>query len=211
MERPHPYARVLIGTDGSLTAHQAALRGYSFARDLGAGVALVYVGDGMIGDIVLRDTASRLGWEGIDRLVAKGNPAVQISRLAADGNHDLIVVGNKGMTGSRRYLQRAVSNRIAHEATVDVLIAKTVGRPLFDLRPGDGAIVEIKDEKVAAYIADDGTLYTLSARCQHMGCTVGWNSQARTWDCPCHGSRYDFKGAVINGPATRPLPPVEVS
>jgi nucleotide-binding universal stress UspA family protein/nitrite reductase/ring-hydroxylating ferredoxin subunit len=209
-KRPRPYARVLIATDGSLTAHQAAGRGYSLARALEAGVALVYVGDVMIGDIVLRDTASRLGGEGIDRVVTKGNPAVQISRLAAAGNHDLIVVGNKGMTGSRRYLQRVVPNRIAHEAPVDVLISKTVGRSLFDLRPGEGAVVEIDGERVAAYVADDRSLYTVSARCQHLGCTVGWNSRARTWDCPCHGSRYDFKGGVINGPTTRPLPPVEV-
>ena len=209
--RPPPYAKVLIATDGSLTAHQAAGRGHNLARALEAGVTLVYVGDEVIGDIVLRDTASRLGGEPLERLVTKGNPGVQISRLAGSGGHDLIVVGNKGMTGSRRYIRRVVPNRIAHEAPVDVLISKTVGRSLFDLRPGEGAVVEIEGEKVAAYVADDGTTHTVSARCQHLGCTVGWNSRARTWDCPCHGSRYDFKGGVINGPTTRPLPPVEVT
>ena len=210
-KRPLPYGKVLIATDGSLTAHQAAGRGYNLARALGAGVALVYVGDAMIGDIVLRDTASRLGGDDIGRLVTKGNPAVQISRLAASGGQELIVVGNKGMTGSRRYLQRSVPNRIAHEAPVDVLISKTVGRSLFDLRPGEGAIVEIDGEKVAAFVDDDKTLYTVSARCQHLGCTVAWNGRGRTWDCPCHGSRYDSKGAVLNGPTTKPLPPVEVT
>jgi nucleotide-binding universal stress UspA family protein/nitrite reductase/ring-hydroxylating ferredoxin subunit len=209
--RRDPYAKVLIATDGSLTAHQAAGRGYNLARALGAGITLAYVGDEIIGDIVLRDTASRLGTGPIDLLMTKGNPGVQISRLAGSGGHDLIVVGNKGMTGSRRYLRRVVPNRIAHEAPVDVLISKTVGRSLFGLRPGEGAVVEIEGEKVAAYVADDGTSYTVSARCQHLGCTVGWNSRARTWDCPCHGSRYDFKGGVINGPTTKPLPPVEVT
>jgi nucleotide-binding universal stress UspA family protein/nitrite reductase/ring-hydroxylating ferredoxin subunit len=207
---PRPYTKVLIATDGSLTAHQAARRGYNLARALEARVTLVYVGDEMIGDIVLRDTASRLE-EPIDRLVTKGNPAVRISRLAGSGGHDLIVVGNKGMTGSSRYLRRVVPNRIAHEAPVDVLISKTVGRSLFDLRPGEGAVVDFEGEKVAAFVADDGTSYTVSARCQHLGCTVGWNSRARTWDCPCHGSRYDFKGGVINGPTTKPLPPIEVT
>jgi nucleotide-binding universal stress UspA family protein/nitrite reductase/ring-hydroxylating ferredoxin subunit len=209
--RPSPYASVLIATDGSLTAHQAAERGYNLARALEARVTLVYVGDEMIGDIVLRDTASRLGGEPLDQLVTKGNPGVQISRLAGSGGNDLIVVGNKGMTGSRRYIRKVVPNRIAHEAPVDVLISKTVGRSLFDLRPGEGAVVEIEGERVAAYVADDGTSYTVSARCQHLGCTVGWNSRARTWDCPCHGSRYDFKGGVINGPTTKPLPPVAVT
>ena len=208
--RPPPYARVLIATDGSPTAHQAAGRGYNLARALEATVTLVYVGDEIIGDIVLRDTASRLGGLPLGQLVTKGNPGVQIPRLAESGGHDLIVVGNKGMTGSRRYLRKVVPNRIAHEAPVDVLISKTVGRSLFDLRPGEGAVVEIEGEKVAAYVADDGISYTVSARCQHLGCTVGWNSRARTWDCPCHGSRYDFTGRVINGPTTKPLPPVEM-
>jgi nucleotide-binding universal stress UspA family protein/nitrite reductase/ring-hydroxylating ferredoxin subunit len=209
--RPDVYSKILIATDGSLTAHQAAARGYNLATALAAEVALVYVGDAIIGDIVLRDTASRLGSGDIGRVVTKGNPAVRVSRVAATGGHDLVVVGNRGMTGSRRYIQRSVPNRVAHEAPVDVLIAKTVGRSLFDLRPGEGAIVEIEGEKVAAFVDDDTTLYTVSARCQHLGCTVGWNGRARTWDCPCHGSRYDFKGAVLNGPTTKPLPPVEVT
>jgi nucleotide-binding universal stress UspA family protein/nitrite reductase/ring-hydroxylating ferredoxin subunit len=205
--RQHTYGKVLIATDGSLTAHQAARHGHALAKSLGADVALIYVGDALIGDIVLRDTAARLGGE-IERIVAKGKPAGQISRFARD--HDLVVVGNKGMTGSRRYIQRVVPSRVAYEARSDVLIAKTVGRSFFDLRRGEGAVVEVEGEKVAAYLHDDGTTYMLSARCQHMGCILGWNSRARTWDCPCHGSRYDYAGAIINGPTTKPLPPVQV-
>lgn len=208
--QPAKYGKVLIGVDGSITANQAAARGHQLAAALGAQVSLIYVGDELIGDIVLRDTASRLG-DNVGRLVAKGNPAVQICRTARTGQHDLIVVGNKGMVGSQRYLRKVVPNRVAHEAPVDVLIAKTVGRSLFDLKPGEGGVVDVDGEKVAAFVDDDGTRYTVSARCQHLGCTVGWNGRARTWDCPCHGSRYDFKGGVINGPTTRPLPPVDVS
>jgi nucleotide-binding universal stress UspA family protein/nitrite reductase/ring-hydroxylating ferredoxin subunit len=204
--RSDTYGRVLIATDGSLTAHQAARHGHALAQGLGATVALIYVGDELIGDIVLRDTAARLGDDEIERIVVKGKPVAQISRFARD--HDLVVVGNKGMTGSRRYIQRVVPHRVAHEATSDVLIAKTVGRSLFDLRPGEGAVVEVEGERVAAYVHDDGTTYMMSARCQHMGCTVGWNSRALTWDCPCHGSRYDYTGAIINGPTTKPLSPV---
>ena len=205
--REHAYRRALLATDGSLTAHQAARHGDALAQDLGAEVALIYVGDELIGDIVLRDTASRLDRDGIERIVINGNPAVQISKHAVD--YDLVVVGNKGMTGSRRYIQRAVPSRVAHEAGSDVLIVRTVSRSFFDLRPGEGAVVEVDGEKVAAYLHDDGTTYTLSARCQHMGCIVDWNSRARTWDCPCHGSRYEYSGAIINGPTTKPLPPVQ--
>ena len=205
--REHAYRRALLATDGSLTAHQAARHGDALAQDLGAEVALIYVGDELIGDIVLRDTASRLDRDGIERIVINGNPAVQISKHAVD--YDLVVVGNKGMTGSRRYIQRAVPSRVAHEAGSDVLIVRTVSRSFFDLRPGEGAVVEVDGEKVAAYLHDDGTTFALSARCQHMGCIVDWNSRARTWDCPCHGSRYEYSGAIITGPTTKPLPPVQ--
>jgi nucleotide-binding universal stress UspA family protein/nitrite reductase/ring-hydroxylating ferredoxin subunit len=201
------YQKILLATDGSLTAHQATRHGHALAQTLRAEVALIYVGDELIGDIVVRDTAARLGDDDLRRIVTKGNPAAQISRFAED--HDLVVVGNKGMTSSRRYLRRVVPQRVAQESPSDVLIAKTVGRSFFDLRPGEGAVVEVDGEKVAAYLDDDGTTYMLSARCQHMGCTVGWNSRALTWDCPCHGSRYDYTGAIVNGPTTKPLPPVE--
>ena len=204
----HTYKRFLLAIDGSLTAHQATRHGHALAQDLGAEIALIYVGDELIGDIVLRDTAARLGGEGMERIVVKGNPAAQISKFASD--HDLVVVGNKGMTGSLRYIQRVVPNRVAHEAPSDVLIAKTVSRSFFDLRPGEGAVVELDGEKVAAFLHEDGTTFALSARCQHMGCIVDWNSRAKTWDCPCHGSRYEYTGAIINGPTTKPLPPVEV-
>ena len=200
----HTYRRALFATDGSLTAYQATRHGDALAQALGAEVALIYVGDELIGDIVLRDTAARLDRDGIQRIVVKGNPSVQISRHA--GDFDLVVVGNKGMTGSRRYIQRAVPSRVAHEATSDVLIVRTVSRSFFDLRLGEGAVVEVDGEKVAAYLHDDGTTYSLSARCQHMGCLVEWNSRARTWDCPCHGSRYEYNGAILNGPTTKPLP-----
>ncbi len=207
---PLPYSSVLIGVDGSFTANQAAARGADLAAALGARTTLIYVGDPLIGDIVLRDTAARLGTGDVGREVRRGNPAAAIGREATAGGHDLIVIGNKGMVGTARYLRRVVPNQLAHEAPVDTLISKTVGRSLYALRPGEGAVVEVDGEKVAAFIDTDGTRYTLSARCQHLGCTVGWNSRALTWDCPCHGSRYDHTGAVLNGPTTKPLPRIDL-
>ena len=70
---------------------------------------------------------------------------------------------------------------------------------------GQGAIVKVEGDKVAAFKDDEGVLHMLSARCTHMGCTVGWNSDDRTWDCPCHGSRYNASGEVIRGPAVKGL------
>ena len=52
---------------------------------------------------------------------------------------------------------------------------------------------------------ESGKVHAVSAVCTHMGCIVGWNETDRTWDCPCHGSRFDLDGSVIEGPAVRDL------
>jgi Rieske Fe-S protein len=74
---------------------------------------------------------------------------------------------------------------------------------------GQGKIVERHGAKVAAYRDLDGVVSLRSANCTHMGCVVGWNTAERTWDCPCHGSRFKPSGEVISGPAEAPLPAVE--
>jgi glycine/D-amino acid oxidase-like deaminating enzyme/nitrite reductase/ring-hydroxylating ferredoxin subunit len=78
------------------------------------------------------------------------------------------------------------------------------------LAPGEGGIVKADGKTVGAYRAPDGTVHAVSVDCTHMGCTVKWNSAERSWDCPCHGSRFDCDGAVLDGPAVRPLSQVEV-
>jgi glycine/D-amino acid oxidase-like deaminating enzyme/nitrite reductase/ring-hydroxylating ferredoxin subunit len=74
-----------------------------------------------------------------------------------------------------------------------------------DIPPDAGAVLKEGLSPVAAYREPDGTLHKLSAVCVHLGCVVRWNAAERTWDCPCHGSRYDRFGTVINGPANRNL------
>ena len=81
---------------------------------------------------------------------------------------------------------------------------------LNDVRPGEGAVIKLNGRDVAAYRTEDGTVSAVSARCTHMGCIVGFNPAERTWDCPCHGSRYDTDGRVIEGPATRRLRRVDI-
>lgn len=70
--------------------------------------------------------------------------------------------------------------------------------------------MDIGGEKLAVYRDERGEARAVSAKCTHMGCTVGWNPAEATWDCPCHGSRYSPDGRVINGPATKPLPPIAI-
>jgi Rieske Fe-S protein len=103
-----------------------------------------------------------------------------------------------------------VPNRVAHLASTDVLVAKTVDRTLDEIAPGHGAISDVAGRRLSVYRDDDGQLVAVSPRCTHMGCTVDWNDSERTWDCPCHGSRYDVRGQVVRGPAAKPLDPEEL-
>lgn len=72
---------------------------------------------------------------------------------------------------------------------------------------GGGAIIRSGFSKLAAYRDDTGQLHLMSATCPHLGCIVSWNSAETTWDCPCHGSRFDCRGHVIQGPALSDLEP----
>jgi Rieske Fe-S protein len=76
------------------------------------------------------------------------------------------------------------------------------------LAPGEGGIVDVDGRKVAACRDEDGTLHAVQASCTHLGCTVGWNAAERSWDCPCHGSRFTADGRMLDGPAVRDLEPV---
>ena len=62
-----------------------------------------------------------------------------------------------------------------------------------------------RGEKVAAYRDEHGTLFGVSPTCSHMGCQVNWNRAERSWDCPCHGSRFAPDGTVLEGPAVHRL------
>jgi glycine/D-amino acid oxidase-like deaminating enzyme/nitrite reductase/ring-hydroxylating ferredoxin subunit len=97
-------------------------------------------------------------------------------------------------------------------AGVDYIKEMTMGR-LFkratvseeDVEVDEGAVIEIDGKKVALYKDKDGTEPKLSAVCTHAGCIVDWNSAEKTWDCPCHGSRFSKNGEVLRGPARKSL------
>lgn len=72
-----------------------------------------------------------------------------------------------------------------------------------DIKPGDGKVLE--DKRIALYRDTQGTLHAFSSICTHEECGVEWNGGDKTWDCPCHGSRFTADGHVINGPAVEPL------
>ena len=91
----------------------------------------------------------------------------------------------------------------AHLAGERLLRSRVV--PIEDIRPGDAGVIDHAGEQLAVRKARDGTVTAHSAICTHLGCVVGWNATDRTWDCSCHGSRFDGDGVVLSGPAVRPL------
>lgn len=74
-------------------------------------------------------------------------------------------------------------------------------RELEEIKAGEGKTLEVNDEKVAAYRDEKGELHVVSAKCTHMGCIVHFNNAEKSWDCPCHGSRFGIDGTVLEGPA----------
>lgn len=85
------------------------------------------------------------------------------------------------------------------------MLTKPKAMALRNIKRGEGQVVLLDGEKVAAFRNEKGKLTTKSAICPHMGCVVRWNGTEKTWDCPCHGSRFQSTGEVMAGPAETDL------
>jgi len=110
----------------------------------------------------------------------------------------------------RKALRRGVWEYIKENADYPYYMmrdrfAGAEGRSLRSVKRGQGKVIEYRGAKTAAYRDPSGALTLRSAVCTHMGCPVAWNEAERTWDCPCHGSRFTPKGDVVSGPAETPL------
>lgn len=72
---------------------------------------------------------------------------------------------------------------------------------LEQIKPGDAGIVEMDGEKIGVYKDGEGQIFSVSVKCPHLGCQLVWNPDEKSWDCPCHGSRFDYQGRLLDGPA----------
>ena len=79
-----------------------------------------------------------------------------------------------------------------------------------DIKEETGKIIEIRGEKVGVYKDIDGKIFAVKPVCTHLECILNWNDADKTWDCPCHGSRFDYKGRNINNPAIKDLEKIEI-
>jgi Rieske Fe-S protein len=109
---------------------------------------------------------------------------------------------------SRFDLTASIKNMVVENANVAVNLVKGKIEPLpedIDLVPGEGKVIDHDGRRAGVYKDEEGHLHIVDTTCTHMGCELNWNSAEKSWDCPCHGSRFTVDGAVIEGPAVRPL------
>lgn len=79
-----------------------------------------------------------------------------------------------------------------------------------NLSPESGGVVEYKNKKLGIYKRGDGKLFAVEPYCTHLGCELTWNNLEKTWDCPCHGSRFDYMGNIINEPTKKELKSIDL-
>jgi len=127
-----------------------------------------------------------------DAIAGRENPYASLydsTRMLPTVTRDLVTSGAK-MAG--RFVGDRIKARREHE-------------PAADLEPGQGRIGRVDGVTVAVSRGHDGVVRTVKATCTHLGCIVGFNDAEQTWDCPCHASRFDLDGNVLDGPAKTPL------
>ncbi len=101
---------------------------------------------------------------------------------------------------------KEVTNMV--KESVNSLVVKKLEVPQEEakqIQNGEGKIVEVNGQKIGVYKNEDGEIYKVNPVCKHLGCELSWNNLDKTWDCPCHGSRYDYKGNLIYGPSVKSL------
>ena len=74
-----------------------------------------------------------------------------------------------------------------------------------ELKPTEGKVFNYEENKFGVYKDEKNKLHIVNPKCSHLGCIINWNNDEKSWDCPCHGSRFDVYGNVLNGPANKPL------
>jgi glycine/D-amino acid oxidase-like deaminating enzyme/nitrite reductase/ring-hydroxylating ferredoxin subunit len=125
---------------------------------------------------------------------------------------DLIIKGESPWqevySPSRKTIVSSAKNFIVENLNVAQQLIGGKLDPLPDnveIKPGEGKVIEANGQRTGAYRDEQGTLHLVNITCTHMGCELNWNSAEKSWDCPCHGSRFTYEGDIIEGPAVKPL------
>ncbi|MEX2584250.1 MAG: FAD-dependent oxidoreductase [Gemmatimonadota bacterium] len=133
---------------------------------------------------------------------------ILISDLIAGRDNHWLRLYDPGRSGLAAPGEMAIENLNTVSQYRD-LVLRSDADSVDEIAPGAGAVVRRGLKPVAVYRDAKGALHERSALCTHMQCVVRWNTRERSWDCPCHGSRFSPSGDVLTGPANHPLQPVE--
>jgi glycine/D-amino acid oxidase-like deaminating enzyme/nitrite reductase/ring-hydroxylating ferredoxin subunit len=141
-----------------------------------------------------------------------GKWGLSLGTLAGMMISDIIV------NGSSKYEELYSPNRVNILSSAKTFVKEVAGQAkelisskfkhadyTLDLEPGGASIINFDGKKVGAYVDEDNVLTILDITCTHLGCTLGWNSAEKTWDCPCHGGRFSPDGTLLEGPPKNPL------
>lgn len=136
--------------------------------------------------------------------------AAMLADLVIGNQNPFVEAFSAGRIGDLEAVSKLVKDNVEMAAG---LVADRVGRLVVpsveDLQRGEGRIVDVNGRTAAAYRDPSGAVHMVSPTCTHLGCGVRWNDAENSWDCPCHGSRFDIHGHVLAGPATEPLDQIE--
>ena len=149
-----------------------------------------------------------------------GGNGITFGSLAGKILSDLIISGHSPyedifrpgrvspVTGFSQFIKE--NAQVVKHFVVDRIVPEEL-ESLAELAPGEATIASYKDRKLAIYKNPDGTSQVLSPVCPHAKCFVQWNETEKSWDCPCHGSRFGPGGEVLTGPAVTGLKPIDAS
>ncbi len=132
----------------------------------------------------------------VDKILGKENPYKEVfdsTRLKPIKNHQEL--GN-------------MIKEVATSWTIEKI--KIPEEKLKDIKNGQGGAIEYENKKIGAYRDENGKLYLVKPVCSHLGCELTWNNLEKTWDCPCHGSRFNYKGEAIYDPSIKDLEVMEI-
>ncbi|OGO79152.1 MAG: (2Fe-2S)-binding protein [Clostridiales bacterium GWB2_37_7] len=125
---------------------------------------------------------------------------------------DLILHGNSPnqdvYNPSRKTITASAKEFVKENLNVAKELLKGKLTPLpddFEIKLGEGKVIDAFGERIGAFRDEQGALHLVNTTCTHLGCELQWNSAEKSWDCPCHGSRFSYNGDIIEGPAVMPL------
>lgn len=171
------------------------------AQDYSTPDRVPYVGHSPLSKLVLVATGFRK-W-GLSNGTAAGMMLADL--LAARDNRWLPAFDARRIGDTQAVGRLIKDNLTVGKEFVGGRLDRAKAVPVEDLKPGQGGFIELDGKTVGGYRDPDGTLHAVSLTCSHMGCPLRWNPAETSWDCRCHGSRFNIDGSILDGPAVKPL------